>query len=515
MDPAKPKTTVLGIKPAEFWCSLGIALNFVWCSLESHSLSFGPSISAMGAHTNPRIFWLAGALAIALLFLVRPRFFSERDHLLQCIVPILSTLGTGCFAIAYSQTLVDAFPLAMLGLVLSGAGYLWFVSRFLLVAACASTWQRCVWLIVGAVLEKTAVLILINALAPFDGQIYLALLLPLVNAAVLVRTRASAPADETGGQDAPVASAQMPRAHLDKQGQNNLIALMVMAAFLFAVVRRLSFWGLWNEVGSFFPSEIWQLAELAAIALFLIPFTWLTLIATRNYSLAFRYQPALIVILAILLFMSLNGDAGSLYAELQPLAIHVGESFAYVLFWSIAVLALNTLEKPSFQVFGIAELPFAAFSLFWVSLFGNSITLDGMVILLAAYTMIIAVMVFSFRETKRHLSSEQQALREATEEAARNAGGSAETSSLVSEITHRCTALAKTYRLSPRETEIFCLLAQGRTRSVIQEELVLSDSTVKTHITHIYAKLEVVDRQEMMDLVLAEDTISEKEGVSR
>ena len=69
--------------------------------------------------------------------------------------------------------------------------------------------------------------------------------------------------------------------------------------------------------------------------------------------------------------------------------------------------------------------------------------------------------------------------------------------------------LAAQYRLTPRETEVFKLLAQGRTRAYIQEELVLSVSTVKTHVSHIYAKLGVHDRQGMMDLVLGTEMQNE------
>ena len=54
------------------------------------------------------------------------------------------------------------------------------------------------------------------------------------------------------------------------------------------------------------------------------------------------------------------------------------------------------------------------------------------------------------------------------------------------------------------------LLAQGRTRTFIQEELVLSVSTVKTHISHIYTKLGVHDRQGIMDLVLESDSGTSK-----
>ena len=49
-------------------------------------------------------------------------------------------------------------------------------------------------------------------------------------------------------------------------------------------------------------------------------------------------------------------------------------------------------------------------------------------------------------------------------------------------------------RLTPREHEILQLAAQGRSGRRIAEELVVSDSTVKTHFEHIYEKLGVRDR---------------------
>ena len=62
-------------------------------------------------------------------------------------------------------------------------------------------------------------------------------------------------------------------------------------------------------------------------------------------------------------------------------------------------------------------------------------------------------------------------------------------------------SVAAAHDLSPRETEVFSLLVQGRSRSFIQEELVLSGNTVKTHVSHIYAKMGVQGKQELMDLV--------------
>ena len=58
-------------------------------------------------------------------------------------------------------------------------------------------------------------------------------------------------------------------------------------------------------------------------------------------------------------------------------------------------------------------------------------------------------------------------------------------------------AFAQAHRLSPREREILGLISKGRDVPYIEQELVLSKSTVKTHIRHIYEKCEVSSRRAM------------------
>lgn len=55
--------------------------------------------------------------------------------------------------------------------------------------------------------------------------------------------------------------------------------------------------------------------------------------------------------------------------------------------------------------------------------------------------------------------------------------------------------------LTDREQEIFEYLARGRNVRFIQEALVVSYNTVKTHVSHVYAKLDVHSHQELIDLV--------------
>ena len=51
-------------------------------------------------------------------------------------------------------------------------------------------------------------------------------------------------------------------------------------------------------------------------------------------------------------------------------------------------------------------------------------------------------------------------------------------------------------RLSPRERDILALVAEGMTNREIGERLHVSEKTVKNHLTHVLAKLEVGRRAE-------------------
>lgn len=59
-------------------------------------------------------------------------------------------------------------------------------------------------------------------------------------------------------------------------------------------------------------------------------------------------------------------------------------------------------------------------------------------------------------------------------------------------------ALAVAYQLSPREKEVFALWVTGHGSRYVQEKLVISPATVKTHVRHIYEKFDVHSRAELM-----------------
>ncbi|MEY8461118.1 LuxR family transcriptional regulator [Eggerthellaceae bacterium 24-137] len=72
------------------------------------------------------------------------------------------------------------------------------------------------------------------------------------------------------------------------------------------------------------------------------------------------------------------------------------------------------------------------------------------------------------------------------------------------DLTEIIQALAAARGLTPRETEILEYLARGRTEPYIREQLWLSRSTVSTHVKHIYQKLNIHSKQEIISLIEGE-----------
>lgn len=65
----------------------------------------------------------------------------------------------------------------------------------------------------------------------------------------------------------------------------------------------------------------------------------------------------------------------------------------------------------------------------------------------------------------------------------------------------RCGIVADTYQLSPRQSQVLFLLSRGYANKSIEEQLSISNHTVKSHIAAIYQKTGVHSKQEIIDLV--------------
>ena len=65
--------------------------------------------------------------------------------------------------------------------------------------------------------------------------------------------------------------------------------------------------------------------------------------------------------------------------------------------------------------------------------------------------------------------------------------------------------------LTSREREVLALIGQGKTNAEIAAELFVSDGTVKTHINHLFTKLQLRDRTAAVVFAFDHDLVTPAE----
>lgn len=491
--------------------AFGLALNLVWCTLMGHTLGFISSASYLDPWVNSRLFFLAGILVVSLAYVAAPRLLKHADGGLRFTLPLIGAFGTACFGMSYHQTFFDPMILAVGGLFVSGGCYLWLVARYNLMLARTHGFKSSVASIAGGLIIKLPLLLIITSFVGPELQVVIAIAMPLVSAFVFEASCAAARAEATAEEedlvevDTPInlqTSDTKVRTHTvfgvparlrneKKPAQakrRTTFVLLAVAAAVLAVIRSVSYLGAWGDTNAVVSTEFAWLTSVVLPALCVIVFAYVALVRMADYSLATRFQPALLIILVGLLVVAVQASPDGASLSFLTTIIQIDELFAHLLFWVVVITALDVLDTPSYRVIGIAGALYAGTSIAWVLLLSKAPITTTLLMMLITYGLVIGAL-YVISALSREKGAERSP--ETTEPETQ----------LSRSIMDTCQDMAERYSLSPRETEVFTLLAQGRTRAFIQEELVLSGSTVKTHVSHIYAKMDVHDRQEMMDLI--------------
>ena len=83
------------------------------------------------------------------------------------------------------------------------------------------------------------------------------------------------------------------------------------------------------------------------------------------------------------------------------------------------------------------------------------------------------------------------------------AGGTALDPEVVAQLLARSRQRDPLERLSPRESEVLALMAEGRTNPAIARQLVVSDKAVEKHVGNIFMKLDLAPADDDHRRVLA------------
>ena len=272
--------------------------------------------------------------------------------------------------------------------------------------------------------------------------------------------------------------------------------LLVVAGVVLAVARSVSNLGLWGGSGAISDTSPWLAGVIIPGALVLL-FAYFILVRTDRLPLATRFQPALFLTMAGLFAVAIQSNPSGTGIVLLTVVIQVCELFAHLTLWTVTATALGVLGMPSYRAVSLGWGIYAAASIIWVAVLANAPMIITLVIMLALYLGTVGLLYVIGT-----LSSGRVGIPEAAPTSTQADAGQPHAQIPAAQpLIDRCHALAEAYGLSPRETEVLELVVQGRSYAVVQDELSLSGSTVKTHMSHIYTKTGTTGRQALLDLV--------------
>ena len=154
--------------------------------------------------------------------------------------------------------------------------------------------------------------------------------------------------------------------------------------------------------------------------------------------------------------------------------------------WSNMAAAVRSVPIRAGAVFSAA---FVLFGLCFVAgLYAiKGLGTDGRTLCLVVFAVYLALIAVSFALGSREERAGREERRPADDTR--------------SYIHRRCDEIAAAAALSPRESDVLYYLGRGYNHTYIAKKLYISENTVRTHVRHIYGKLGISSREELIDLV--------------
>lgn len=453
-----------------------VALGLIgtWTNLVGYSGSFLRSTS------QSKFAYQLGSLAMAVFFFALPRVAERLRGVALTAVPTAMAIATATYGLAYYQTLVNPESVVAICCFVLGACYIWFVLTLYSMIAVRCVMPLAIVCVTAAqVIEQ----ILASALNFVFGelvQVGICVALPIVVAACLAAASNGATRETT----------HIALSRSTKIYQVILIAVVAVAS---VVMNRVSSIDTWGTARFDYDSGESLVSVVTACALLCL-FAYACLYKPSGHPLNIRYQPGFLLIIAGYIFIYFS--APYIAFDCYPgSSVDLGlEFFGHVILWVVAVDAAQRLELHPNRVFGLVML-FGPF-LNMVLPYGGGASVA--IILAVTYLIVVVIAVLPYITD---YLGQRASVGDVSATSLSDGDPAATGAELTATAHRRCVYLAQLNGLTDRELEVMELLVQGKTRSIVQETLFVSESTVKTHIKHIYAKFGVATITELMDLV--------------
>lgn len=475
---------------------VSLTLIGIWVDITGYLDVFADPSATDRAREVAHYACYVGRIAIAAVFAILPRQIDWPPERTAPTVLGLMLGGTVLYSFGFHQSLFDPLLVSAVGSFLIGVGHVWAVSTVYAYIACVSSRREALYVLVATqILERLAVEI-IGYLVNGTALIAASYVLPILAIGTFVlssqffaryrRRQTLAPSEVSGAT-----------------AQRYFVALCIMAGVGLVACGAMSTVGIWGNAGSGQYSGETQSVLMAVVECMLVVLLCRATFLAKEYKpLALRYQSSLLVLITAFALTSSRQMLYALPTELVDALLVTVENYAHILFWVVALDATRSLGWPIYRMFGISLLSCSITGLVWSVFLEHRMAAAESAVFIVFYLIIIACMVYpqALNRTNLRSSSSEEALNAFVLDGERRFTPGINGRTLQKALEQRCANIAQEYALSNREGEVLVLLVKGVTRQNICKELHLSEGTVKTHLTHIYKKLEIHTQSELLDI---------------
>lgn len=190
------------------------------------------------------------------------------------------------------------------------------------------------------------------------------------------------------------------------------------------------------------------------------------------------------VAMAVLLLYPMVGPSEGLMVDVGEIVPQAGFSMVLILIWNALVIAARQFRGAGTLVWTASTALLAASylgGLLLIAMVGTG-GRDLCLVLLTMYLVMLSLSLAQDTQTERHGRVADELRPDAF-------------------LHRRCEELTAQFGISPREKEVLFYLGRGYNHTYIAKKLFVSENTVRTHVRHIYGKLDVSSREELLDLI--------------
>lgn len=481
-----------------FWVVLtcALALGFAWFDMPGHGLAFvGQGAVVASVYMDGHALFLLGMVGVSAVELLVPRWLE--DHAVAIFAGCCA-IGTVALALYCAPV---APPVIAASIVVTGFANVLFTST---IATTLLTRlldrERLMIAVAVSLAAKTFLVYATNRFLSPEWQVAVLVATPVACALCALLARSWMPDVSTVSEDK--------RVKFKRPLSDLMLGAVLVAAIIFAATRVVSNMGFW---GTDYPLVAWGVLPSLMVTAVYLAICYATLVKADS-RLLLRFLPALLVLFASYSFLySGVGAQLGLSETFLSVVVQYAELYGQTFMWAVLLLGMRTLAIPSFRVVGIL---FGTFTIVELILQHCLTVFSGasLAIVLFAFFTMFAVLVWALCRFYG-----KEGVEEGSIGLSAGAEGGAgfdcgDEGAVLQEGTSPVVypegirrAIAERYGLSERETEVFLLLAQGRTRKFICDELFISEGTASSYTSRVYEKLGVRSKQELLTLVLDQE----------